>query len=162
MSAATCEKCGTEPGHPYTFLYGTVTTTPAGPNTTRVTQEITGRQTVSLGERCVEAFRVRKLRKWRIAIVVWSALILTGIGLIVFASSDGPKIVGLLGGAVAAIGLIIALIMNWSERKSTKQTHGEELGIELHKKELKKQGYSQLYSQQGWQDHMNATNKMNH
>jgi len=155
----TCENCGNEDGDPYTFLYGTVSSVGAGTGTIRTTSEIKGRRTVDLGERCVTEFRAFKIRRAVIGLVVSSLLLLTGVGLFILGPSDGPRIVGGMGGAAAAIATMVFGNKYGLERRSTMQTHGEEVGIELHRKELKKQGHDGMWTQQAWADKLNAAAK---
>jgi hypothetical protein len=68
-----CDRCGNEPGSPYTFFYGTSET-----RTYRTTHSIKGVETVSLGNRCV---RRRKRQTW-----IWLAVsrYVLAAGLILF------------------------------------------------------------------------------
>jgi hypothetical protein len=159
MSAGTCEKCGTEPGTPHTFLYGKVdvSSVMSGTTTTTTTHsQVKGEASASIGSRCIESLRKGSIRRQTIGLVIFSTLILAGIAFFVVGSSDGIKIAGFLGAAAALFAVCIFIILLVTERKKTAQTYGEELAIALRKPDLKGQGFDGFWSQADWAQTLRA------
>ncbi|MEX2459134.1 MAG: hypothetical protein WD770_09125 [Actinomycetota bacterium] len=151
MSVRTCEKCGSEPGSPYTFLYGTTTSTPTGPNTTRTVEEVKGTETVYLGERCLDERRAAARRSYSAVSVISSIVMLAAIGMAIFGGS-GLRIVGILGAAVALVPLIFSLLMRWvaGTQHGAQEALGVGFAIELRRMDLRKQGYPNVWTKEAW------------
>jgi amino acid transporter len=139
-----CEKCGNEPGGPYTFLFGTSETHQTSTNTYRTTYSIKGIETVSVGSRCIGR---RKRRTW-IWLGISLAIVLAVVLTLLFGVESGeqtkvfgvPAVVFFLVGPIAAISAIVAGIMLAVYRDPAKA--GMDEAEKLKQRELKKRGFN--------------------
>ncbi|MGH2711149.1 MAG: hypothetical protein ACRDH9_08105 [Actinomycetota bacterium] len=149
---ATCEKCDSEPGSPYTFLYGTSETHSTGSDTYRTQYRLKGLHTMFLGERCVG----RRKARTRIWLAVSLLLVLIpGVMLLLGVESGDqtmvygvPIVVVFLGGIAALLSAIVAGIMLAAYRDPARA--GADEAEKLGKREMKRRGFNFTTTPEGW------------
>lgn len=154
---ATCEKCGNEPGAPFTFLYGVSASSSrieGSVTTTTTTYEVRGNETAAIGDRCLAEHRRSKLRFWLIIGAI--GLVVGLVSLVLYLPAGGENDPRHLAGISAIIGgavLVMALAMLWENGRSRKRDwFGEELGIEVRRPKLEEAGFTDFWTQKGWEN----------
>jgi NADH:ubiquinone oxidoreductase subunit K len=151
-TSSSCEKCGSEPGRPYTFLYGNSESHQTGTNTYRTQYAIKGLHTMHLGDRCVGRRKVRT----RIWLGVSLAIVLVAGLMLLFGVESGeqtmvygvPIFVVFMGGIAALLSAIVAGIMLAVYRDPVKA--GTDEAEKLGKREMKGRGFNFTTSPEGW------------
>lgn len=149
---ADCERCGSEPGNPYTFLYGTSTTHQSGPNTYRTQFTLKGLHTMFLGVRCVGKRRTRT-RIW----FAVSLLIVLAAGLMFSLGFESFEQTTVFGVPVVVVGLVgIAALMSaivagfmmavYRDPEKAGTAEAERLG----QREMKRRGFNFTTSPENW------------
>jgi NADH:ubiquinone oxidoreductase subunit K len=149
---ADCERCGSEPGSPYTFLYGASVTHDTGPNTYRTQYTLKGLHTMFLGSRCVG----RRKARARISLGVSILIVLIAGAMLLFGVESGdqtivygvPIVVVFLVGIGALIGVIGSGIMMAVYRDSEKA--GTDEAEKLGKREMKRRGFNFTTTPDNW------------
>ncbi len=149
---ADCERCGNEPGSPYTFLYGTSETHDTGANTYRTQYSLKGLHTMLLGDRCVG----RRKARTRIWLTV-SLLVVLIAGLMLLLGIESgeqtmvygvPVVVVFLAGIAALLSAIGAGIMLAVYRDPEKA--GADEAEKLGRREMKRRGFNFTTSPENW------------
>jgi hypothetical protein len=166
MSEFTCEKCGQEPGTAYTFLFGRIDVEVLQNlptlTETRTTKRVEHRETVMLGQHCVEAWRGRERRmvlSW--VLISLAVLVIAPVPAVVGfegmdASMDAVETIGILVALVALLALIVNSLGYYFEIRKSAQTVGESLAIRLRRAELKKNGVTGFWTQEDWANEIRA------
>jgi len=166
MPEAMCEKCGQEAGTAYTFLFGRIDVEVLQNlptlTETRTTKRVEHRETLMLGQRCVEAFRSREQRYILIGIVISLAVaIIAPVPAVVGfegmdASMGAAEAIGLLVAGVALLAVMVNSIGYYQEIRKSSQTIGEELAIRLRRADLQKDGVTGFWTQEDWANEVRA------
>ena len=159
---ATCEKCGNEPGNPYTFLYGheSATAQTSG-NVTETTRRynVTGKETVSIGDQCIADYRTAKKRFWNIFLAVSLPVTVVGLALGIPAGSDSPLKLGVILGLSAAALSLIGVVFRHSHATRPREQVGEDIGIDLRRSALEAKGVNGFWTHVQWENMQKTFNK---
>jgi hypothetical protein len=152
---ATCEKCGNEPGNQYTFLYGHESATAQVSGTTTTTTRrfnVSGEETVSIGDGCIQDYRDAKKHFWNISLAVFLPVAAVSLIVGIPASGDSPLkllvILGMIAGSLGGIGLIF----RHSHATRSRDQVGEDLGIEVRRSALEAKGVNGFWTHVQWKN----------
>jgi hypothetical protein len=160
---AACERCGSDAGTPFSFLYGT-STVDSGEIDPMVLEVLTTDAVVSTGTAvlcatCVRADHRREVLRFAGSTALF---VVTGVGLTLVgygqAGTDleGAGIALFLVGLfllLIAIGTIVGLAMTLI---TGPETAGEELAIKVHRRTLRQRGFDAFWIHEAWSNHVHA------